>query len=169
MPEAAARLVARRSFGNVNLLKERTREIDLLVFVETFLNDLQFAARMLAKHPSFTVLGVLAVAVGIGVNTAVFTACKAVLLQPLDAKNPGQLVNVNRSTQQQQYNPIFSYPDFEFYRDHNHVFSGLVATTGGELAMTADSNTGSDATGGGGLAGVFGFRLRAWFAVALNS
>jgi len=109
------------------------------------------------------------VAVGIGVNTAVFTACKAVLLQPLDAKNPGQLVNVNRSTQQQQYNPIFRYPDFEFYRDHNHVFSGLVATTGGELAMTADSNTGSDATGGGGLAGVFGFRLRAWFAVALNS
>jgi predicted permease len=159
IPEAEARLAARRSFGNVNLLKERTREIDLLVFIETFLNDLQFAARMLAKHPSFTVLGVLALAVGIGVNTAVFTACKAVLLQSLDAKDPGQLVNVYRSTQQQQYNPTFSYPDFEFYRDHNHVFTGLVATTGGELAMTAESNTGSDAAGGGGLAGVFGFRL----------
>ena len=159
MPTGEAHLAARRSFGNVNLLKERTREIDLLVFIETFLNDLLFAARMLRKHWSFAVLGVLALAVGIGVNTAVFTACKAVLLQPLDAKDPGQLVNVYRSTQQQKYNPTFSYPDFEFYRDHNHVFSGLVATTGGELAMTADSNTGRDATGGGGLAGVFGFRL----------
>jgi putative ABC transport system permease protein len=159
MPEAEARLAARRSFGNLNSLKERTREIDLLVFVETLLKDVQFAARMLAKDPSFTVLGVLALAVGIGVNTAVFTACKAVLLQPLDAKDPGQLVNVYRTTQQEQYNPVFSYPDFEFYRNHNHVFSGLVATTGGELAMTADSKTRSDATGGGGLAGVFGFRL----------
>ena len=54
MPEAEARVAARRSFGNVNLLKKRTREIDLLVFVETFLSDVQFAARMLRKHPSFT-------------------------------------------------------------------------------------------------------------------
>ena len=88
MPQSEARLAAQRSFGNITLLKERTREADLLVFLETVLKDIRFAARMLAKHPGFTVLAVLALAVGIGVNTAVFTACKALLLQPLDAKNP---------------------------------------------------------------------------------
>ena len=89
MPEAEAHLAARRSFGNVNFLKERTREIDLLVWIETFLNDVQFAARMLRNDPSFTLLGVLALAVGIGVNTAVFTACKAVLLHRWTRKIPG--------------------------------------------------------------------------------
>jgi macrolide transport system ATP-binding/permease protein len=160
MPQSEARLAAQRSFGNITLLKERTREPDLLVFLETVLKDIRFAARMLAKHPGFTVLAVLALAVGIGVNTAVFTACKALLLQPLDAKNPEQLVNVYRAPEQHRYDPVFSYPDFEFYRDHNRAFSGLVATTGGELAMTnGQSIENSGNSMGGGLAQVFGFRL----------
>jgi predicted permease len=160
MPEAEARLAARRTFGNLSLVKEKTREADLLVFFETFLKDVEFAARMLAKHPGFTLLAVLALGIGLGVNTAVFTACKAVLLEPLDAKDPGQLVNVYRSTDQRPYDPSFSYPDFEFYRNHNHVFSGLVATTGGELAMTAGPNIGTSESGTpGGLAHIFGFRL----------
>jgi putative ABC transport system permease protein len=123
--------------------------------------DLHFAARMLAKHSGFTGLAVAALAIGIGVNTAVFTACKTVLLQPLDAKDPRQLVNVYRSTQQRSYAPSFSYPDFEFYRDHKRVFSGLVATTGGVLAMTTGqgvANIGNSM--GGGFAQAFGFRLQ---------
>ncbi len=160
MPQTEARLAAQRSFGNLTLQKERTREADLLVFLETVLKDTHFAARMLAKHPGFTALAVLALAVGIGVNTAVFTACKAVLLQPLDAKNPAQLVNIYRSTEQRRYDPQFSYPDFEFYRDHNRALSGLVATTGGELAMTNGPGIENSRNSmGGGLAQVFGFRL----------
>ncbi len=160
MPQTEARLAARRSFGNVTLLKERTREADLLVFLETVLKDIHFAARMLAKHRGFTALAVLALAVGIGVNTAVFTALKAVLLQPLDAKDPGQLVNVYRSTEQGGYVQSFSYPDFEFYRDHNRSFSGLVATTGGELTLTGGAGiVNSGKSVGKGLAQAFGFRL----------
>jgi macrolide transport system ATP-binding/permease protein len=160
MPQTEARLAARRSFGNLTLLKESTRDADLFVLLETVLMDVHFAARMLAKHRGFTALAVAALAIGIGVNTAVFTACKAVLLQPLDAKDPRQLVNVYRSTPQRSFDPSFSYPDFEFYRDHNRVFSGLVATTGGGLAMTTGqgiANTGNSI--GGGLAQAFGFRM----------
>ncbi len=160
IPPEEARLAAQRSFGNLTPVKESTREADLLVFLETVLKDIHFAARMLAKHPGFTALAVLALAVGIGVNTAVFTSCKAVLLQPLDAKEPGQLVNVYRSNEQNRYDPSFSYPDFEFYRDFNRAFSGLVATTGGELTMTdAQGIANSERPIGGGLAQAFGFRL----------
>ena len=160
MPQSEARLTAQRSFGNLTLLKESTREADLLVFLETVLKDIHFAARMLAKHPGFTTLAVLALAVGIGVNTAVFTACKTALLQPLDAKDPAQLVNVYRTTDQERYVPTFSHPDFEFYRDLNRVFSGLVATTGGQLIMTGGPRSANSANStSGGLAQAFGFRL----------
>jgi hypothetical protein len=160
MPQQEARLAAQRSFGNVTLLKESTRETDLLVFLETVLKDIHFAARMLAKHPGFTALAVVALGLGIGVNTAVFTALKAVLLQPLDGKDPRQLVNVYRSTAERRYDPRFSYPDFEFYRDHNQAFSGLVAATGGEFAMTGGPGVANSVNPmGGGLARAFGFRL----------
>jgi putative ABC transport system permease protein len=160
MPQPEARSAARRSFGNITLLKESAHEENLLVFIETVLQDVRFAARMLTKHPGFTALAVLALAVGIGVNTAVFTACKAVLLQPLDAKDPRQLVNVYRTTAQNQYAQEFSYPDFEAYRDQNHTFSGLVATTGGERVLSGSEGAGrSGDSVGGALAGAFGFRL----------
>ena len=57
MPQPEARLAAQRSFGNLTLLKESTREADLFVFLETVLKDIHFAARMLAKHPGFTSAG----------------------------------------------------------------------------------------------------------------
>lgn len=160
MPQEEARLAAQRGFGNISLLKEKTREADMLVCLETVLKDIHFASRMLAKNPGFTALTVIALAIGIGVNTAVFTALKAVLFAPLDAKDPGQLVNVYHSTDQSRYNPSFSYPDFEFDRDHTRTFSGLVATTGGEFTMTSSHGIASSGNlTGGGLARAFGFRL----------
>ncbi|MGH7486928.1 MAG: permease prefix domain 1-containing protein, partial [bacterium] len=93
-----ARLAAKRRFGNVALVKEEMREADLFTFLESFVQDIRFAVRMLAKYPGFTATAVFALAIGIGANTAVFTAYKAVLLQPLDAKDPGELVNVYRAT-----------------------------------------------------------------------
>jgi predicted permease len=160
MDAPEARLAARRSFGNATLLKESTREAHLAVLLETVLKDLRFAARMLYKQKGFTALAVVALALGIGVNTAVFTAIKAVLLQPLDAANPRQLVNVYRVDEQRHYSPGFSYLDYEFFRDQNRSFSGLVATSGAELAMTAGGGGASVSTAdGGGLAQAFGFRF----------
>ncbi len=155
-----ARSNALRRFGNTTSLKEQMHEIDVFTFVESFFQDLRFAVRLLAKHPGFTAIAILALSVGIGVNTAVFTAYKAVLLQRLDARNPEQLVNVYRTTREDRYQSGFSYPDYEFYRDQNHVFSGLVATTGDGLALTgAEGLGGSQSSFGSNLAGAFGFRF----------
>ena len=160
MPPEEARLAARRRFGNVTAAKEAMREADLFTFVESVGRDVRFAARILAKHPGFTVIAVLGLAVGIGVNTAVFTAYKALVLQPLDAKDPGELVNIYRSTAQDPYEMRFSYPDFEFYRDHNRVFSGVVATTRDELALTGGEGIGSpERSIASAVAGAFGFRF----------
>jgi macrolide transport system ATP-binding/permease protein len=160
MLQDEARFDARRRFGNATLLKERTRDMDVVTFLETVAQDVRFAARMLAKHPGFTAVAVMALAVGIGVNTAVFTAYKAVLLQPLEAKDPGKLVNVYRTTAQIAYDPVFSYPDYEDYRDQNHVFSGLIAAAGDELALTsAPDMAGSGGSATGALIGAFGFQL----------
>ena len=60
---------------------------------ETLLQDLRYGARTLLRHPSFTIVSILALALGIGVNVAVFTAYKAFIARPLDARDPDTLVN----------------------------------------------------------------------------
>lgn len=136
MPPGAASASARQQFGNTTLLQEDMREADLLTFVESVAHDLRFAARMLAKHPGFTALAVLALSAGIGVNTAVFTAYKAFLLRPLDGAHPDELYNIYHSRPGHAFDPNISYLDFEAQRDHNRSFSGILAFTGGEFALT---------------------------------
>jgi hypothetical protein len=60
----------------------------------TFLHDLRFGARLLAKTPGFTAIAALSLAIGIGANTTVFTLVNAVLLHPLPVEDPAQLVSV---------------------------------------------------------------------------
>ncbi|MGA8026780.1 MAG: ABC transporter permease [Bryobacteraceae bacterium] len=94
---------------------------------DTILQDLRYGARMLYRNAGFTALAILALALGIGVNTAVFTAYKALVLRPLDARDPGKMVNLAliRDSGVNEFN--FSYPDYETYRDSIHSFSGLIA------------------------------------------
>ncbi|HXE12094.1 MAG TPA: ABC transporter permease [Bryobacteraceae bacterium] len=158
MPAEEARFDAQRRFGNKALLKERTREIDVFTFFETIFQDLQFAARMIAKNPGFTAVAILALAVGIGVNTAVFTAYEAVLLKPIDGKNPRQLVNIYRTSISSRYDDGFSYPDYEYYATHAREFSGLIAAGNDELTLTGASGSVGSATGGV-VASAFGFQF----------
>ncbi|QNI33877.1 hypothetical protein H7849_08200 [Alloacidobacterium dinghuense] len=81
---------ARRQIGNPTRLKEQMREIDLFTFPETVWQDLRFAFRMLAKHPGFTSTGILALGLGVGVNTAIFTVYRAVfgLVPALESSKP---------------------------------------------------------------------------------
>lgn len=87
-------------------------------------HDLRYAVRLLSRHPGATMVTVLALALGIGVNTAVFTAYKAMVARPLDARRPGEMVNLalmrNGETGMGDYN--FSYPDYVAYRDSIHAF-----------------------------------------------
>ena len=90
--------------------------------------DLRFAARILRRNPGFTSLAALSLALGIGVNTAIFTLVRAVLLPPLPVPEAGRLIAIyHQYTRGRQYLSSTSYPDYEYYRDHNQVLSGLMA------------------------------------------
>src|SRR5215475_12365049 len=100
-----------------------------MILREALFQDLRYAARMLCRNPGFTTVAVLALGLGIGVNTAVFTAYQAMIARPLDARNPGEMVNLGlvRGSVAEAPDPAFSYPDYEAYRDTVRSFQGVIA------------------------------------------
>ena len=128
-----ARRDARRRFGNPVTWRERMSEIDVMIWPQTVLQDLRYGIRMLRRNAGSTIIAVLALALGIGVNTATFTAYKAFVKRPLDAQDSGQMVNVALKLRSGATAGWFSYPDYEAYRDNVHSFSGLAAWKGVDL------------------------------------
>jgi hypothetical protein len=94
MPRKQAEQRARREFGNVTLLEERSREVWQWPELESILADLKFAFRRLRKSPGFAATVLLTLAIGIGANTTVFSVVNGVLLKPLPYPESGQLVSL---------------------------------------------------------------------------
>src|SRR5262245_3411200 len=89
--------------------------------------DLRYGARMLLKQPGFTLVAVITLALGIGVNTALFTVYDAFVLKPLPLKDPYSIANVTGYDREGKRNQLFSYLDYLDYRDRNTMFAGLIA------------------------------------------
>ncbi len=88
--------------------------------------DIRFAARMLWKNPGMTFVAIVALALGIGANTAIFSVVNAVLLRPLPYEDPDRLVRLSEDSPQVPQMSI-SYPNFLDWREQNRVFSGIAA------------------------------------------
>jgi putative ABC transport system permease protein len=97
MPEDEAMRTAQAQFGNFTLQRERTRDMVISRWIDTTLRNLRYALRTLAKSPGFAATVVLTLALGIGANSAVFSAIDAVLLRPLPFPEGDQLVSVEQS------------------------------------------------------------------------
>ncbi len=115
----------------------------MMIVLETLLQDLRYAARTLLRTPGFTSVSVFALALGIGVNTAVFTAYKAFIARPLDARDPSTVVNFAERLQSGATNARFSYPDYEAYRDHLHSFTGVIAFCIDQLRLSSSGISGA--------------------------
>ena len=132
MDSEDARADAARRFGNETAVKERTREMDLMGWLETAGKDLRYAARMLWKSPGFTIIAVLALALGIGANTAIFSFVNAVLLRSLPYPEADRLVLVReyrereRSAKGDRFAPV-SGPDFLDWRGQAKSFEAMAA------------------------------------------
>ncbi len=113
---------ARREFGNVGLVKEVTRDMWGWASLERLERDLRFGARMLVKHPGFTLIAVMTLALGIGVNTAIFSVVYAVLLRPLPYPAPERLVVLATTGTQVDSRSGVAYPDYLDWRDRTHSF-----------------------------------------------
>jgi predicted permease len=95
--------------------------------MHSVIKDIQYGIRNLLKRPSYTVIALLTLALGIGANTAIFGLISTVLLRPLPVPYPEQLVEVYGTLHKDADYTIQSYLNYKDYRDRNNVFSGLLA------------------------------------------
>ena len=94
--------------------------------LEAWWRDVTFGARLLRRHPVFTITAVISLGIGIGATTTIFTLVNALLLQQLQVAEPHRLVEFGRTTQFGR-GTAFSYPAYERLRDESAAFSGMVA------------------------------------------
>ncbi len=101
------------------------------------MNDLRFALRQLLKSPAFTLLAVLTLAIGIGMNTAIFSLMHDLFLRGLPFSEPDRIVRIYGEAKERDLKQLpFSVPKFWHYRDGQNVFSGIAADWGNGYILT---------------------------------
>ena len=127
MSELAARREALMEIGGIEQVKEEVRAARAGRLLEDFARDIRFASRTLAKSPGFTGLAVLAIALGVGANSTIFSWINSTILNPIPGvSRTSDLVTVMRGERSEHPTPPFSYLDYRDLRDNNRSLSGLL-------------------------------------------
>jgi putative ABC transport system permease protein len=104
--------------------------------METLIQDLRYGARMLLKQPGFTVVAVIALALGIGANTAIFSVVNAILLRPLNYKDSERLVQINHNYPKLDLKASVSAIGYSHYRDNCEAFDTIGAASNWPVNLT---------------------------------
>lgn len=139
-----ASAAARRRFGNVTRLHEDTRHMAGLSIVETLQQDLRFAFRSFRRAPVFTLVATLTLAIGIGANTAIYSALDALLFRPLPFAEPERLMKLSLTRPARGENPanddaIWSYLKYRTFRDAQRAFTGVALHSDFEVTVRSDA------------------------------
>lgn len=128
LPEQQARAAARREFGSVALTRERLYEKGRVPWLDDVVRDLRHSVALYRRAPGFTIAVVVTLALGIGLNTAIFSFVNALLLRPLPVPNSERLVAIHTSDFSGPAHGSTGYPDYLDFRDNaRDVLSGLAA------------------------------------------
>jgi predicted permease len=134
-PEALRR--ARLFFGGMDQVKEECRDAQGVQLLETLLQDIRYGLRMLRQKPTFTLVAVLTLALGVGANTSIFSIVNAVLLRSLPYSDPDRLVRIIFSNPGIGLRDVpFSVPELDDLRTRSGVFDGVSAVGGGSVNLT---------------------------------
>jgi putative ABC transport system permease protein len=136
LTDEEAKRRARLQFGNTAVQAERTRDADIALWADALLRNVRYALRTLSRTPGFTAAIVLTLALGIGANTAVFSALDAVLLQPLPFPDGDRLMRLSQVQERSAETNIAPIR----LEDWNRLNSTFEAITGYYLENVADTS-----------------------------
>jgi len=142
MPPEEARRSALRKFGNITRIKEDTRAVWRAVWLEQLIQDLRYALRTLRHQPAFTLVVVATLALGIGMNTAVFSVLNTVLFRPLPYPKAGRLVWLANYNQQTNSDNWVARTDYLIWKREAQSFERMTAYGNQDLSLV----TGGEAT-----------------------
>ena len=144
MSPEEARDAALRSFGGVEQIKERARELRGWIWLEQLLQDVRYAARTLRKNLSFTAVVVLTLALGVALNTVVFSFYRAVVAKPLAVRAPSEILRLS-SNPREKWAP-FSFDEFEELNARLQSAGAVLATSQPQLTLASHLGNSADAT-----------------------
>src|SRR5215831_15060427 len=132
-----ARSAALRAFGNVTRIREDTREVWTVMWLDRLKQDVAFALRVLRKSPGFTMVAVLTLALGIGANAVVFSIMNSFLVHPLNVPQADSLYQLEYGRNK---SGNFSYPNYIDLRDRNSSFEDLAAYDIAQVGLDTGDN-----------------------------
>ena len=138
LPPEEARHAARRAFGNATLIREQTHEAWGWAPFEHLWQDVRYGLRQLIRNPGFTVVSVMTLALGVAVNTSIFSGVSAFLLRKPPVNDPDTLCAISSRNLLKSYDLAgVAAPDFESWRKQNDVFENMAAVeTGRSFTLT---------------------------------